>query len=433
MSPAAARELDVVTSWVGSHSLATRGALSAVEVAGLIAATSTIVADLHRSGISHNNLDESHVLLATDGRPVLCGFSQAVVAESPTTDGHQQRAAGDVEAIGRMLVRLLGSAPAEGAPPRPRVARRDRSRGIRRSLLEVAGQTTGDPRRRLTARALATAIIDAVPHASLPDLDTTAPPPSPARLDHDLPLADQPEELRPGGTESPLEVLDALERLRETAAEPPPAPPLLTARRIAAAAGLATAGLLIVLGPQLLRIDSEGSDSTIAPHAAATDEQPRPPATDPAASASTDARGEPPSLRPAAGDAVACSGTAVETATVAVDVDGDGCLDAVHVDGNVVEVGDRRWQVGGPGDTLTLADWDCDGDATPALLRRDTGEVFVFADWVPPGDEITVQPVTSVADAALIRPTAGAECPDLVVTRRDGTAVSIPASTEALP
>lgn len=49
--------------------------------------------------------------------------------------------------------------------------------------------------------------------------------------------------------------------------------------------------------------------------------------------------------------------------------------------GNVLERDGERWAVGETGDVVVLGDWDCDGTASPAVLRPSTGEVWVFPTW----------------------------------------------------
>ncbi|MCP5027019.1 MAG: hypothetical protein GY929_12115 [Actinomycetia bacterium] len=64
------------------------------------------------------------------------------------------------------------------------------------------------------------------------------------------------------------------------------------------------------------------------------------------------------------------------------DIDGDGCLDWVTIDGTLVTSAHAVWEVGAEGDLIVLGDWNCDGMATPAALRPTTGAVFVFESWV---------------------------------------------------
>ena len=65
------------------------------------------------------------------------------------------------------------------------------------------------------------------------------------------------------------------------------------------------------------------------------------------------------------------------------DLDGDGCPDDSSWDGRLLvtwlstDRGRRRaFRVGQVGDRVVLGDWDCDGMASPALYRPDTGEVL---------------------------------------------------------
>jgi hypothetical protein len=62
------------------------------------------------------------------------------------------------------------------------------------------------------------------------------------------------------------------------------------------------------------------------------------------------------------------------------------CADPVVVDGTTVRAGSSRFEVGQTGDVVALGDWDCDGGATPAVLRPSTGEVFVFPAWAGEAD-----------------------------------------------
>src|SRR6266508_506554 len=65
--------------------------------AGLVAAVAATLADLHDLGLVHGRLDETHILLAADGRPRLCGMSQPPADSAPSDD---------VEALGELLASL---------------------------------------------------------------------------------------------------------------------------------------------------------------------------------------------------------------------------------------------------------------------------------------------------------------------------------------
>lgn len=92
----------------------------------------------------------------------------------------------------------------------------------------------------------------------------------------------------------------------------------------------------------------------------------------------------------------------------------------------VVRHGGVRYRVGEPGDHLLVEDWDCDGLATPALLRPATGEVFVFPRWIERGVSV-IGPVAAVDRAeALVSDGGRDDCPALAVRTRDGALVPIP-------
>lgn len=92
-------------------------------------------------------------------------------------------------------------------------------------------------------------------------------------------------------------------------------------------------------------------------------------------------------------------------------------------------VGGITYEVGRPGDLVSVGDWDCDGRATPALLRTATGEVFVFDGWATPDHDLTVAPLTVVSEATAVagRDRNGDGCPELTVRRAGGgdTVISV--------
>ena len=89
--------------------------------------------------------------------------------------------------------------------------------------------------------------------------------------------------------------------------------------------------------------------------------------------------------------------------SLAADVDGDGCPEALRVGDGFVESGERRWVVGAPGDLLALGDWDCSGARSLAVLRPSTGEVFVFDGWAAEGDDRVAPLLGRVDGASTIR------------------------------
>lgn len=105
------------------------------------------------------------------------------------------------------------------------------------------------------------------------------------------------------------------------------------------------------------------------------------------------------------------------------DGDADGCPDPVALDGRVATVGDTAVEVGRDGDLVVVADADCDGTATPVVLRPETGEVFVFPGWSL--DEAIEVPASRVVDGAVSIETDDGACPDVVVTDDAGDQVVV--------
>jgi hypothetical protein len=112
----------------------------------------------------------------------------------------------------------------------------------------------------------------------------------------------------------------------------------------------------------------------------------------------------------------------VASGDASVDITGDGCPDDVSIEDGVVTAGTARWAVGEPGDQLLVADWDCDGVATVAVVRPASGEVFVFGDWSDAAADLVATAVPDVSGAiageAVDDDADG--CPALVVDTADG-------------
>ena len=190
--------------------LSTFDGRTAAQVAAVVAAVASTLADLHALGIVHGRLDASHVVVGDQGRPVLCGFGDGSLDARPEDD---------VAAVGRLLSSLLaGEEDTEPIPerwwrPRPRW-----SGWERRALLLLADQACAEPAtRRPTARRLAAAITEAVP-----DVARVTGPPEP----------ETPE-------------LDPIQSRRPTARI---APTGLVARRLGAAMAVAVVVVIVAFG-----------------------------------------------------------------------------------------------------------------------------------------------------------------------------------------
>src|SRR5581483_5855569 len=208
------------TAFVGTRSLDTAAPLPVEHAAELVARLAMVVADLHERGIVHGRIDPSHVLVGTDGAPVLCGFSGAGARGSAIPDG-PPAAPGfrdpcalvggeltdsiDVYGLGALLRDLvIGDGPDPEPIPERRFRRRRDARWtgyLRRALLTLADQATDDqPSRRPTARRLAhdirsllhpaterdepvpAPVADDDPFAALRPRDDTGEPPRRRRL-----------------------------------------------------------------------------------------------------------------------------------------------------------------------------------------------------------------------------------------------------------
>lgn len=313
----------------GGRPVGVVGTLRPPQVAAVAAAVAATLADLHAAGIVHGRIDASHVLIGTDGRPLLCGFADPSELAAEPAD--------DVAALGELIVSLLGDDEAADPVPDRRWHRRPSSSWERRSLLVLADQASAEtPSRRPSARRLAASLSEAFPSA-----------------------ADAP-----GG--------EATDRR--------------PARRIALLLAVCGAAVFAV---GAVRIARSGMDRPVTlPTTAGRPSLPSP------------------CVRlPDAGDQAGCAPVAVE--------------------GTTVRVGDLHYEVGEPGDRLVLGDWDCDGSATPALLRPTTGEVFVFPTWAT-HDDLVVPATGRVDDAVALSVEAGADgCAIAVARRADGSTVAI--------
>ena len=314
-------EVVLVTDLAGTRTLEAAGddAANVLAVLAAIAAVAATVADLHELGIVHGRLEASHVVLAADGRPVLCGFADAGFV----ADGADP--AVDVVALGALLLDAL-----EGTGD-PALARRIRP---------VA-------ERAATGLASARSIAAALPPALSPGPD-----------DGRDPLALLRRGVRAAGASG--------RDLRRPA--------------VAAAAVAATA-VAVLVGVALTVSARDAGRPAAAP--------PPPPST------------------------------TSSTATTAARPPVERVWPPPAAEPNVVEIDGVRYEVGEPGDEVAVGDWDCDGAATPAVLRPSTGAVFVFGGW----DDATVEPVARVPGGRDIRTADpdGDGCADVVVDTADGS------------
>jgi hypothetical protein len=341
--PGVVRLLPAATSpalWtrdVGERSLADLGTLEAPVVCGLGAAAATILADLHDLGIVHGAPCAEHLLIDTEGRPVLCSFGRASEANATGTRADVRiLAATLLEALDagapRRLRRLLDRAAGPSRAPTARELARDLTRASSRPVL--APPSAPGPR-ATTPDATSTADQDPDPEPSDPlDVDTTDPLRSyPVRSDQESPAdAAGREGPAPSGVvhQEPNRSPDGRTR---------------TLRAVGALTATAALGALVALASPF---------GTVRHRATAT----------PAAVSSRVAPNGP-SLRPS--DSTACP---------TVDV---GCRPVPLHDGLFV-VGGERWRLSEPSDVVAVGRWTCAG-ALPAALDPHSGQVWVFRTW----------------------------------------------------
>ena len=446
------------------------------QAAGIVCAVADIVHALHRLGVVHGDLEAAHVLLDDRGRPRLCGFGQAA---ERTDDGAADDVAAVGRLLAGLL---RSGADLPWARPMGGVRGSTRQRQARRELDGIVAQATRERRdQRLTARQLSKAVHAAVPQCSLPEPATATGPASPwfAELPRDIdPTADlawtaddltwlaaaadddrAADEL--GADVGPYAGLGALDQLDDDGTDadwaalaaapeavtgplpvftPPDDEPRQRARIEHEPAPAAPAGPSVPLPP---RVDTDeprrrlplaraavlvavlavgvvggvagaravrplGSDPVSAadPAVPAAD-------TEPATTTTTTPLAAPPTAAPARWP----EGCDVPEPT-GPDVDGDGCPEGVALVGRTATVGTVTVSVGQDGDVVVLGDWTCTGIATPAVLRPETGEVFVFTRWSLAAP-VEVDAVAVVPGATGI--TAGqGRCPSPVVATPEG-------------
>lgn len=400
------------------------------QVAGVTAAVATTVADLHEMGLVHGRIDRTHVLLGADTRPQLCGFAPAEPA---------LEAADDVAAVGRLLEQMIDEAgtarsaqrrrPSQhptGAGPRHWLARLRGPRAEQRALTRVIIQATdANVTRRPTARALARAILDAVPGAELPATGIRADgqqsplggiadrePETSDRsdlfeqafvdqtnvgaedvfsdrpwLDTTRPRSEADRHRRPWPRQS---ATDDAKRGRHTQGRAARGSTRAwrseTVKLVAAVAAVTgiIGGAALLVGPAVAGRDRPGGGDAA-----------------PSGLGETPVSGAIAADQSATGVPATCPkpdqhGSSSSSEHQLVDIDGNGCPEALSISDGVIDVAGERWAVGEPGDDIALGDWNCDGKATPAAYRRSTGDVFVFTEWAGEDRPLTVEPVVQV-------------------------------------
>lgn len=354
------------THFVGSRTLATLGPVDATRAAGLIASLAATVADLHDMGIVHRRLTADHVVLASDGRPILCGFAEA--GKVPRAG---QASADDVEQLGTLLRDLVADAPAElEEPPSRRLVRRRSDTHLRGALLNLADQATADEwGRRPTARQLAAAISSTAPGASLPAPMPQIPGPPSASTTTPVGPA-----LRSRRSEDP--------HVEEAVVAPPRRPSL---RRPGMLVGAASATVLVVgIAVPLGGADDDTPPAPVSAPPPTVDVEEPPPLTDgivtPTTSASTVPPG--PNVTAAAGCASLPGTTLSSTSS------GDPCPTSMFLEHGRLVIDGAAFELGLVHAAVAVGDYRCDGEVELAVVDLDAGHVTLFDGWARPDQPV---------------------------------------------
>lgn len=367
--------LVVRTRFCGSRTLATVGDLNVGRAAGLVAALATTVAELHELGVAHSRLTPDHVLLAGDGRPVLCGFGDAQLEAS------EADCADDVAALGALLRDLI--VDAEDAMPIPAHAlggRRGWTGYQRRSLLNLADLATADePARRPSARQFAQQVRSAAPGASLgddiePTDDATTDPDDPSR--------------------SRLVLV-----------------------------GCVAAVVITIAGVGLARAVPQHSDEArptatsqpnpshpTSPQPAPSVDEPdhRPIETEPAGT-------EPAETEPALHPWHEVSGCSTTTGGPSTRRNGSVCEDVLTFEAGRLTVGSHTFEIDLVDAVAAVGRFSCD-QPTAAILDLESGGIFVFTGWARPEEPAVAEQAGAVSGARrlLVEPDDGGRCDRLV-------------------
>ena len=387
--------------FVGSDNWATRPLTDPMARAGAGAALAAVVADLHDIGIAHRNLDGSHVLHGGDDRPVLCSFGRSgdaspehrredlvaladlvwdeALAPGPMTGKLADLAASTrsgrlgARELARRLDRLVGApdqkpkgnqkpkwtrlGPAIAAGPGPAPPRTGQGLGS-----DQRPDPGPRPRRRaLTATAAGLAVMAVVLTGLLGG--------SAGGHDRADPAA-AVSAASDGGDQSPEPADQPLGAVGISAGAPV-AEPGETAGETALTGPDKTAGETASAVPGQTAVDKSGSTApgrttTRTPNSAGTG------GTAVRAPDSADA-GQP---------ATGVPGSA-ETSPFGTGMDAEPAAGLIH------DREGRRYAIGAEGDLVVIGDWDCDGEATPAIARTSTGHVVLFDRWPSPGATIS--------------------------------------------
>lgn len=327
------------TEFVNSDTWASRPLADPSERAAGMAALAAVVADLHQLGVARLQLTPTHILHGEDDFPVLCGLTS-------TADASPENRLADIVALadlchdpsmgrGAVATKLfsLAETARAGTLSARELARRLKMLSVKRPARSAPVRVAGGGvlaslRRRVRPKPLiwAGAVVVAACAAFVIGARNGDPGPAPQEA------SGVPTEIGPGKT---------------------------------------------------------GDTAVHANPAATTDGRAAPDTEDPAGTVDTGAPG-----RPADGadtesssDPAGARGSADGPSPIA---EAGQSAVSVREAAAIIEHGGRRYAIGATGDFVETGDWDCDGEATAAIVRPGTGGVVLFDDWPGPGGTISL-------------------------------------------
>ena len=347
------------TEFVNSDTWATRALTDPADRAAGMAALAAVVADLHQLGVAHLRITAPHVLHGEDDRPVLCGLTSA--AEATPENRHADLAAlADLcydPALGRGALAGKLSSLADAARGGSLSAR---ELARRLDLLAAKRPTGSEPVRAVGGGALS-----------------------------GIRRHFRPKPLIAVGSVAAAVVAAFVLGTRSQGPEPAPTAPAVASSEAASSVA-----------------EADPDDSGVASPLEATT-----PANDPSPMDATGATTEPSRVaaaEPADGlGQINAAGSLNDHGPIETAPDGAFSVSEAAA---VLDHGGRRYAVGTTGDFVETGDWDCDGQATVAIVRPSTGGIVLFDGWPNPGETLALAARWSVDSPTGAEAVADGDC-----------------------
>lgn len=394
---------------VGANDLTTAGALPLRAVVGLGARVATTLALVHDRQVVHGRIEASHVVLDRFGEPWVVGFGDATYGTERVDDAGRT-ASDDVAALGALLGSLLDTAASGSrSRPRPPGGRRARALEVEEGFRSRVGAIVAvaqhrQPERRPTMDMFA----DALAH----ERDSMAPPTGRTQPSTPDGAARKGRHLR---------VSTGPKRRGALAVAASTCCAIAAAVTVAVGTGRMSAATDPPGAPVTDRAADSPTAILVAP--STTSSQVVPAGSSPAPTAGTTPASTPPSTTPpsATGPSTSPPGGAMP----AVSSSGAPSPSSSGGSTTIVRAG-RSYELGAPGDVVTVIDPRCDGRELAVLLRPASGELFAFDDWATRTATVIGRPVGRFPGAIALGTAAGPACPQLVVRLVDGSEIEIP-------